>query len=565
MRFHSANIVRIHCARSGTSMPARRSTAIDEPELVVERADPVVTVHQHQRLARVAVLGELLGRAMHVADHRLGARDDLAVELEHHAQHAVRRRVLRPDVEDHLLGRHRPESTISMSRPPPRIMLATWELWNAGRSACRPSLPILRGRSETGPGDRPRGGRCRRVSSARMVELDARIARPRPLLPRPPASAGHRGWNRHPAGIRVGSGGSPTSRGRSAASALRHDVEQRTRVRVRAARSAPCFVGPTSTMRPRYITATRSATVHASPRSWVTIRMLMPSTRRAASSRSRRISPADGRIEVRHGLVGHDHPRLQRERTGDHHALPLPARQLVREPQEEPLRRTEPGSRQRLGDELLLVARAPCGSAGPRPPSRRRSGEGSTRRWGPDRPSAPGGGTPAGPCRAARPRTGSGPGPAWTNPMIERASVVLPQPDSPASARISPSADREVHAVDRAGRRRVLPAEQAGAARERHVEVLHLQERRPASTRPVRRRSASARRRSWPSLRPRPPAPVRRGGSGARRSPARTAPAGIHLAASRSNASRAPRVEACTRWAAPADRADRRPAPPAPG
>ena len=31
MRFHSAIIVRIHCARSGTSMPASRSTAIVQP------------------------------------------------------------------------------------------------------------------------------------------------------------------------------------------------------------------------------------------------------------------------------------------------------------------------------------------------------------------------------------------------------------------------------------------------------------------------------------------------------------------------------------------------------
>ena len=74
------------------------------PELVVERADPVVTVHQDQDLARVAVLGELLGRAVHVADHRLGAGDDLAVQLQDHPEHAVGRRVLRPDVEDHLLG-----------------------------------------------------------------------------------------------------------------------------------------------------------------------------------------------------------------------------------------------------------------------------------------------------------------------------------------------------------------------------------------------------------------------------------------------------------------------------
>jgi hypothetical protein len=66
-----------------------------------------VSVHQHHRLARVPELGELLRRPVHVADHRLGAHDDLAVEFEHHAQHAVGRRMLRADVEDHVLGRHR--------------------------------------------------------------------------------------------------------------------------------------------------------------------------------------------------------------------------------------------------------------------------------------------------------------------------------------------------------------------------------------------------------------------------------------------------------------------------
>ena len=44
------------------------------------------------------VLGELFGRAMQEADVRIGALDDLAVELEHQAQHAVRRRMLRPEI-----------------------------------------------------------------------------------------------------------------------------------------------------------------------------------------------------------------------------------------------------------------------------------------------------------------------------------------------------------------------------------------------------------------------------------------------------------------------------------
>jgi hypothetical protein len=45
------------------------------------------------------LLGELLGRAVQQADVRIGALDDLAVELEHQAQHAVRRRMLRPEVQ----------------------------------------------------------------------------------------------------------------------------------------------------------------------------------------------------------------------------------------------------------------------------------------------------------------------------------------------------------------------------------------------------------------------------------------------------------------------------------
>jgi hypothetical protein len=41
---------------------------------------------------------------VHVPDDRLRPLDHLAVELDHDPEHAVRRRVLRPDVEDHLLG-----------------------------------------------------------------------------------------------------------------------------------------------------------------------------------------------------------------------------------------------------------------------------------------------------------------------------------------------------------------------------------------------------------------------------------------------------------------------------
>ena len=39
---------------------------------------------------------------------------------------------------------------------------------------------------------------------------------------------------------------------------------------------------------------------------------------------------ADGGVQVRHGLVRDDHLRIEHERAGDHHALALSARELVR-------------------------------------------------------------------------------------------------------------------------------------------------------------------------------------------------------------------------------------------
>ncbi len=50
----------------------------------------------------------------------------------------------------------------------------------------------------------------------------------------------------------------------------------------------------------------------------------------------------------------------ERERPGDHHPLALPAGQLVRVAQEEPLGRAQAGARQGAGDQLLL-GRSPLG------------------------------------------------------------------------------------------------------------------------------------------------------------------------------------------------------------
>ena len=66
--------------------------------LVAHHRDVVEPVHVADRLVVGLGLRELLGGAVQQADMRIGFLDDLAVELEHETQHAVRRRVLRTEV-----------------------------------------------------------------------------------------------------------------------------------------------------------------------------------------------------------------------------------------------------------------------------------------------------------------------------------------------------------------------------------------------------------------------------------------------------------------------------------
>jgi len=80
----------------------------DPAQLVVERRQPVVPVHEDQDLTGVPVLRQLLRATVHVPDHRFSPDDHLAVKLEDDPQDSMGRRVLGPDVEDHLLGAKRP-------------------------------------------------------------------------------------------------------------------------------------------------------------------------------------------------------------------------------------------------------------------------------------------------------------------------------------------------------------------------------------------------------------------------------------------------------------------------
>ena len=67
--------------------------------LLVHRRDVVEPIEIRHRLQIGLVLDQLFGAAMQQPDMRIDALDDLAVELQHQAQHAVRRRMLRPEVD----------------------------------------------------------------------------------------------------------------------------------------------------------------------------------------------------------------------------------------------------------------------------------------------------------------------------------------------------------------------------------------------------------------------------------------------------------------------------------
>ena len=67
--------------------------------LVGHHGHVVEPVHIGQRLDISFAFGELFSRAMQQADVRVGTLDDLAVQLQHQAQHAVRGRVLRPEIQ----------------------------------------------------------------------------------------------------------------------------------------------------------------------------------------------------------------------------------------------------------------------------------------------------------------------------------------------------------------------------------------------------------------------------------------------------------------------------------
>ena len=140
---------------------------------------------------------------------------------------------------------------------------------------------------------------------------------------------GQRGANAQPGGSAARFGTTPSIAFRRAPALPPESTPAARACTGAPARGRSSRTGPSSTMRPAYITATRSAISAITPRSWV-----MSSSDRSNCALHLAQQVEDLRLhgDVERGgrLVGDDERRLAGQRHGDHHALAHAARQLVR-------------------------------------------------------------------------------------------------------------------------------------------------------------------------------------------------------------------------------------------
>ena len=76
-----------------------------EGVLLIHRRDIIEPVEIGHRLHIGLVLDQLFGAAVQQPDMRIDALDDLAVEFQHQAQHAMRGRMLRPEIDGEVAQR----------------------------------------------------------------------------------------------------------------------------------------------------------------------------------------------------------------------------------------------------------------------------------------------------------------------------------------------------------------------------------------------------------------------------------------------------------------------------
>ena len=92
-------------------------------EIHVHRRQVVEPVGVGNPLAGGEILADLLGTAVEIPDVGLGLRYDFTVGPQHQPQHAMRARVLRPHVDEHLVG-------TDVELDDPRIVFD--EVWHGG-------------------------------------------------------------------------------------------------------------------------------------------------------------------------------------------------------------------------------------------------------------------------------------------------------------------------------------------------------------------------------------------------------------------------------------------------
>jgi hypothetical protein len=96
---HDTNVLRANRRRDSQQALDREHVTM----LVAHHRYVVEPIHVADRLVERLALGELLRRAVQQADVRIGLLDDLAVELEHEPQHAVRGGMLRAEIQREVL------------------------------------------------------------------------------------------------------------------------------------------------------------------------------------------------------------------------------------------------------------------------------------------------------------------------------------------------------------------------------------------------------------------------------------------------------------------------------
>ncbi len=102
-RVSSVSRTRIHCGPLGNLQLQQLFDGQAVAEVVGHRAEVVDAVGQRNDLLVELGFAGLFDAGVQVADFRIEADNDLAVDFEHEAQHAVGRWMLRPHVEDHVL------------------------------------------------------------------------------------------------------------------------------------------------------------------------------------------------------------------------------------------------------------------------------------------------------------------------------------------------------------------------------------------------------------------------------------------------------------------------------